>query len=104
MKTSILEALNSEYINDSQIKLIHDILNLNSFPDMSDLRLLAGISDDDWRHIDSATPCDANRQIENLYPNFRKGTMVYSYVQNRIFGEHLNLNDLIVKRIVESIS
>lgn len=87
-----------DYLTEEQVNFIYNLTNLNS-PNKRELLTLAGVTEDDQRKIDSATPQDYYNSIEAIYPNIDKGNMMYSYI-DKSFGEMININDLIVKKIL----
>ena len=89
-----------EHISDEMIDFIDKLVSMPSFPNKNDLRVLAGIEDKDW-HVDTATPIDYYRRIEELYPNFNKGNMVYDYSEPNTHGVMLNVNDLLAHTIIK---
>jgi len=84
-----------DYFTDKQIHFIYELSNLPEYSGYRDLMKLAEIEGT----IDTATPIEYYRSIEEIYPNFSSGSMVYDY-RTKSFGEMLNINDVIVKRIV----
>lgn len=49
--------------------------------------------EEDARKVDTAFPSPYVDSIQEVYPNIRQGNLCYSYVNNRAFGELVNLND-----------
>ena len=87
-----------DYATDKQIDFIIELLSMNEYPNKKDLLNLGGF--DTSKTFDTATPIDYYRKIQELYPNFVNGNMIYDYSQ-KSFGEMLNANDLIVHRILK---
>lgn len=52
--------------------------------------------------IDSAVPCDYARQIEIIYPNFRKGYNVFDYNTEK-FGAMRNLKNDFFDKVLEPL-
>ena len=91
------------YISDSQIDLLYEIATLNRYSNKNELMKLANISEDDRRKIDTAYPHDYYDRIREIYPNIDKGNLCYDYREgNNSHGQMVNVNDLIVSRILKS--
>jgi hypothetical protein len=97
MKEIVNETI--ELLNDEQINFIYDLLTLGTFPSKGDLLILSGKDREYQRRIDTATPIDYYRRIEDIYPGIKNGNMCYDYNHNT-YGEMTNINDLIVQRML----
>lgn len=86
-----------DLMTPEQIKTFLQLASLARYGNKSDLMTLAEIDQKSGK-IDTAIPLEYQRQIENVYPNFKLGNMVFDY-RNK-FGEMLNLNDVIIKRFL----
>ena len=62
-----------------------------------------GHTEEETRQVDSSYPEPYAQQVRDIYPDFRNGNYVYSYINDRSFGELINLNNGIAKRILEPI-
>lgn len=87
-----------DYATDKQLDFVNELLSMAQFPNKEALLKLGGF--DVSKTYDSATPIEYYRKIQELYPNFTKGNMIYDYSENS-FGKMLNVNDLIVHRILK---
>tara|TARA_R110000765_G_C18940998_1_gene607679 strand:+ start:527 stop:862 length:336 start_codon:yes stop_codon:yes gene_type:complete len=88
------------YISDSQIDLLYEIATLNRYSNKNELMKLANISEDDRRKIDTAYPHDYYNRIHDIFPNISQGNLVFDYREG--YGQLVNVNDLIVSRILKS--
>ena len=88
------------YISDSQIDLLYEIATLNRYSNKNELMKLASISEDDRRKIDTAFPHDYYNRIHDIFPNISQGNLVFDYREG--YGQLVNVNDLIVSRILKS--
>lgn len=89
-----------KYATDNEIDFISDLLNLERYPNKFDLFKLAGKDREYYSKVDSATPIDYYRKIAELYPGFTNGNMCYDYNEPNTHGAMLNINDLVVQRIL----
>ena len=87
-----------EEMTEEQIQFLGDLLNFANYPDYQMTVKLSGLTEEENRKIDSATPHDYNKAIAEIYPDFINGRNVYNYNKNN-FGEMLNLNNLIIQNI-----
>ena len=87
-----------EEMTEEQIQFLGDLLNFANYPDYNLNIKLAGITEEENRKIDSATPHEYNKAIAEIYPDFINGRNVFNYNKNN-FGEMLNLNNLIISNI-----
>jgi len=87
-----------EEMTEEQIQFLGDLLNFANYPDYNLNIKLAGITEEENRKIDSATPHEYNKAIAEIYPDFINGRNVFNYNKNN-FGEMLNLNNLIIENI-----
>ena len=87
-------------INDSQIELIYDIISLSKFPCKNDLMKLANY--DNNGKVDTAVPIDYHRRIEETYPSINDANLIFDYNENT-YGKMVNINDYVVKRILNTI-
>ena len=85
------------YISDSQIDLLYEIATLNRYSNKNELMKLANISEDDRRKIDTH---DYYNRIHDIFPNISQGNLVFDYREG--YGQLVNINDLIVSRILKS--
>ena len=97
-KELIIEEL--EYCTDSKLELIYDLLNL---PYHCDKHELIKFSKSEVKNYDTATPIDYYRRVEEIYPEFSEGNMIYDYTTFS-FGSFVNINNLVVKRILNSLN
>lgn len=87
-----------EQMTDYQIQFLGDLLNFANYPDYRMSIKLSGLTEEENRKIDSATPHEYNKAIAEIYPDFINGRNVFNYNKNN-FGEMLNLNNLIIENI-----
>jgi hypothetical protein len=87
-----------EEMTPDQIQFLGDLLNFANYPDYNLNIKLAGITEEENRKIDSATPHEYNKAIAEIYPDFLNGRNVYNYNEKN-YGEMLNLNNLIIANI-----
>lgn len=99
-KERIQDYLN--FLNEEQVSLLHDILDYALNRDFKRLLKICDI-DRDKDTIDTATPIDYARRIEEIYPNFKLGRHVYDY-RTEMFGEMLNLNDAFMEHLLSVFS
>ena len=88
------------YVSDERIDLLYDIATLGRYPNKEDLLKLANVSDEDRRKIDTAFPHDYYERIREIFPNISEGNLCFDYREG--FGKLVNINDLIVSRILKS--
>jgi hypothetical protein len=81
-----------------QVQFLGDLLNFANYPDYQLTIKLSGLTEEETRKIDSATPNEYNKAIREIYPDFINGRNVFNYNKNN-FGEMLNLNNLIIANI-----
>jgi hypothetical protein len=87
-----------EAMQPEQIQFLGDLLNFAQYPDYYLNIKLSGLTEEENRKIDSATPHEYNKAITEIYPDFINGRNVFDYNKNN-FGEMLNLNNLIIQNI-----
>lgn len=87
-----------EEMTPEQIQFLGDLLNFANYPDYQMTIKLSGLTEEENRKIDSATPHEYNKTIREIYPDFINGRNVFNYNKNN-FGEMLNLNNLIIANI-----
>ena len=87
-----------EQMTDYQIQFLGDLLNFANYPDYQMSLKLSGLTEEENRKIDSATPHEYNKAIAEIYPDFINGRNVFNY-NKKTFGEMLNLNNLIIANI-----
>ena len=87
-----------EEMTEEQVQFLGDLLNFANYPDYQMTVKLSGLTEDENRKIDSATPHDYNKAITEIYPDFLNGRNVYNYNEKN-YGEMLNLNNLIIANI-----
>jgi hypothetical protein len=87
-----------EEMTNEQIQFLGDLLNFANYPDYQMNIKLSGLTEEENRKIDSATPHEYNKAITEIYPDFINGRNVFNYNKNN-FGEMLNLNNLIITNI-----
>jgi hypothetical protein len=87
-----------EHMQPEQIEFLGDLLNFAQYPDYQLNIKLSGLTEEENRKIDSATPHEYNKAITEIYPDFINGRNVFNYNKNN-FGEMLNLNNLIIQNI-----
>jgi hypothetical protein len=87
-----------EEMTPEQIQFLGDLLNFANYPDYQMTIKLSGLTEEENRKIDSATPNEYNKAIREIYPDFINGRNVFNYNKNN-FGEMLNLNNLIIANI-----
>jgi hypothetical protein len=87
-----------EAMQPDQIEFLGDLLNFAQYPDYKLNIKLSGLTEEENRKIDSATPNEYNKAIAEIYPDFINGRNVFNYNKNK-FGEMLNLNNLIIQNI-----
>lgn len=85
------------YVSDDKIDLLYDIATLGRYPNKSDLMRIAGV--ENTGKIDTAFPVDYYNRIHEIFPNISQGNLVYDYREGH--GQLVNVNDLIVSRIVK---
>tara|TARA_R110001592_G_scaffold128365_2_gene340433 strand:- start:1088 stop:1417 length:330 start_codon:yes stop_codon:yes gene_type:complete len=87
-------------LNDKQIELVYDILVMPTYLDKNDLMSLANF--DNNGKVDTAYPINYYRQIKDVYPSIDDANLIFDYNENT-YGKMVNINDKIVKRILESV-
>jgi len=87
-----------EEMTEEQIQFLNDLLNFANYPDYQLTIKLSGLTEEETRKIDSATPHEYNKAIAEIYPDFINGRNVYDYNINH-YGSMLNLNNLIIANI-----
>jgi len=87
-----------EEMSEEQVQFLYDLLKFAQYPDHDTKLKLCGISEEENRKIDSATPMEYNKTIFEIYPDFRNGHNVYNYSANH-FGEMQNLNNRFVSNL-----
>ena len=87
-----------EEMTDYQIQFLGDLLNFANYSDYQMSIKLSGLTEEENRKIDSATPHEYNKAIAEIYPDFINGRNVFNY-NKKTFGEMLNLNNLIIANI-----
>lgn len=88
-------------INDKQIELVYDILVMPTYHlDKNDLMSLANF--DNNGKVDTAYPIGYWRQIKDVYPSISDANLIFDYNEDT-YGKMVNINDKIVKRILESV-
>jgi hypothetical protein len=87
-----------EAMQPEQIEFLGNLLNFAQYPDYYLNIKLSGLTEEENRKIDSATPHEYNKAITEIYPDFINGRNVFNYNKNN-FGEMLNLNNLIIQNI-----
>ena len=87
-----------EHMQPEQIEFLGDLLNFANSYDFKLKFKLCGISEEENRKIDTATPNDYNKTIREIYPDFINGHNVYNYNVNH-YGEMLNINNLFVNNL-----
>lgn len=92
-----------EEMTEEQAEFLGDLLNFAQYPDHSTKLKICGISEEENRKIDSATPHEYNKAIAEIYPDFRNGHNVYNYSANN-FGEMQNLNNRFVSNICKVLN
>mgnify|MGYP003638364546 FL=1 len=91
------------YVSDEKIDLLYEIATMSRYCNKEDLLKLANVSDEDRRKIDTAFPHEYYERIREIYPNIDKGNLCYDYREgNNSHGQMVNVNDLIVSRILKS--
>ena len=85
-----------ENMNEEEINFMEDLFSEEVYYNTRQiLKLFAPEVD---QKVDTAYPCDYAERIADVYPDFRNGMNVYNYNSNT-FGEMLNVNNLIAKKI-----
>ena len=87
-----------EEMTPEQIQFLGDLLNFANYPNYQLTIKLSGLTEEENRKIDSATPHEYNKAIREIYPDFINGRNVFNYNKNN-YGEMLNLNNLIIANI-----
>lgn len=89
-----------DYLTDEQLEFVADIVVLFDleYVNKSTLMQLAKVPLTSGK-VDTAYPIEYYRRIEQVYPNVNKGNLIYDYRTNS-YGELVNINDLIVQRIL----
>ena len=88
------------YVSDERIDLLYAIATMSRYCNKEDLLKLANVSDEDRRKIDTAYPHDYYERIREIFPNISQANLVYDYREG--YGQLVNVNDLIVSRILKS--
>ena len=87
-----------EAMQPEQIEFLGDLLNFANSYDYRIKFKLCGITEEQDRKIDTATPNDYNKAIREIYPDFINGHNVYNYNVNK-YGEMMNINNLFVNNL-----
>ena len=87
-----------EAMQPEQIEFLSDLLNFANSYDYQLKFKLCGISEEEKRKIDTATPEPYAKAIREIYPDFNNGNNVYNYNVNH-YGEMLNINNLFVSNL-----
>ena len=97
--TKEIEEINAhlEYATTEQISFVLGILKMPTYPNKHELMSLGSVTETNG--IDTATPIDYIRRIEDIHPNVTDGNLVYDY-RTKPFGELKNVNDWVVNRIL----
>lgn len=85
-------------MSEEQINYLSDLLNFANSYDYQLKFKLCGISEEEKRKIDTATPEPYAKAIREIYPDFNNGNNVYNYNSNN-YGEMLNINNLFVSNL-----
>ena len=88
------------YVSDERIDLLYAIATMSRYCNKEDLLKLANVSDEDRRKIDTAYPHDYYERIREIFPNIAVGKLCFDYREG--YGKLVNINDLIVSRILKS--
>jgi len=92
-----------DYLNEDQISFLFDYMKLTGhWINKNDLRNLAGISDEKYAKIDTAYPIGYVDKVKEIFGRSDIQNLVYDYNENS-FGQLVNLNDIVVKRIINSL-
>ena len=92
--------LHIEAMQPEQIEFLSDLLNFANSYDYRIKFKLCGITEEQNRKIDTATPYDYNKAIREIYPDFINGHNVYNYNVYK-YGEMMNINNLFVNNLKE---
>ena len=89
-----------DYVNDmsdEQVCKVYSVLNLSRYASKGDI--IDVFCKDELDNYDSAYPIDYFRQLEDIYPDAKKGMYIFDYTNNRTFGELVNVNNIIVDKM-----
>jgi hypothetical protein len=89
-----------EAMQPEQIEFLGNLLNFANSYDYRIKFKLCGITEEQDRKIDTATPSEYNKAIREIYPDFINGHNVYNYNVNK-YGEMMNINNLFVNNLKE---
>jgi hypothetical protein len=92
--------LHIEAMQPEQIEFLGDLLNFANSYDYRIKFKLCGITEEQDRKIDTATPNEYNKAIAEIYPDFINGHNVYNYNVYK-YGEMMNINNLFVNNLKE---
>jgi len=87
-----------EVMTTEQIEILGDLLNFAQYPDHATKLKLCGVTEEEDRKIDTATPNEYNKAIFEIYPDFYNGHNIYNYSVNN-YGEMQNLNNRFVSNL-----
>lgn len=90
------------YVSDERIDLLYAIATMSRYCNKEDLLILANVSDEDRRKIDTAFPHEYYNRIHEIFPNISEGNLCFDFREGTGFGKLVNINDLIVSRILKS--
>jgi hypothetical protein len=90
----------SELINEEQINFILALFNGLNKLNKDELLKLSGYTKEQCNKVDSAYPQPYADQIREIYPNFKNGSYCFDY-NKAIFGELVNINDLLINKLRE---
>lgn len=91
---------NLQYLNEEQLDFLDKLTNLGSHPNKIDRMKLSGY--DLSKTFDSSYPEPYMKSIAEMYPGIRQGTFIFDYSDKKIFGELVNVNDLLANKLLET--
>ena len=86
-------------MEDEQVDFLHGLFQVGGFFTKDDLLKLFAPGMD-VNKIDSSFPVDYLRNIEDIYPDAKRGNYVYDYNKN-YFGELVNINNIIAGKVLD---
>ena len=94
-----------EYIerlcSDEQIEFMYQLVTMHSCVSKHEILKLAGKNPEDMNY-DTATPQPYMDGLKQQYPNLYNGCYIFDYTNEKIWGQLVNINDLVVKHIFET--
>jgi len=90
-----------EFLNEEQIEFMYNLVTNNSIVSKQEiLTRFAGVKPDEM-NFDTATPQPYMDELKSRYPNLYNGIYIYDYTKHKVWGELVNINDLVVRHMLK---